>query len=74
MSAIFTQNTGFPKYCVARLMNRIEPAITASTKKAQVNGRTCLESSSNGRLVKTSPSRRKSTIAIVPITSETAMT
>src|SRR5215831_15537986 len=74
MSAILIQNTGFTKYSVARLTNRSEPAITATTKAAQVNGRTCLESSANGRLREAKPSRRKSTIAIVPSTSETAKT
>src|SRR5262249_51195917 len=72
MSDILIQNVVFTKYSAARLMNRSTPAITASTKAAQVNGRTCLDSSAKGRLVEASPSSRKSTIAIVPITIETA--
>src|SRR5216684_9137640 len=72
MTDILIQNTGFTKYSVAWLMNKSEPVIAASTKAAQVNGRSCRESSANGRLAAASPSRRKSTIVIVPSTSETA--
>ena len=71
---ILIQNVVLAKYAVAWLMNRSKPAIAASTKAVQVPGRTSLASSVNGRLVEASPSRRKSTIAIVPITSAIAMT
>ena len=55
-------------------MKRSEPVIAASTNAAQVHFRIGLASSVKERLVEASPSRRKSTIAIVPITSEIAMT
>src|SRR5262249_2058291 len=74
MIDILTQNVVVVKYAVAWLMNRSVPAIAASTKAAQVHGRTSRASSLNGRLVEANPSRRKSTIAMVPITSEIAMT
>src|SRR5712671_7656109 len=74
MMDILIQNVALTKYSVARLANRSEPAIAAITKAVQVQGSTCLASSVKGRLVDANPSRRKSTIAIVPITSEIAMT
>ena len=44
MMDILIQNVVLMKYAVAWLMNRSEPAIAASTKAAQVNGRTSLAS------------------------------
>src|SRR5262245_9223185 len=74
MMDILIQNVVFTKYPAAWLMNRSEPAIAASTKAAQVHGRNALASSVKERLAEVSPSRRRSTIAIVPITSEIAKT
>src|SRR5262249_351790 len=71
MTDILNQNTGFAKYSVAWLMNMSEPVITVSTKAVQVNGRSWRESSAKGRLTAAKPSRRRSTIAIVPSTAET---
>src|SRR5262249_61777664 len=74
MTDILIQNTVLAKYWVAWLMNSREPAIAATTNAVQVHGRTSLASSVKGRLVEANPSRRRSTIAIEPITTEIAMT
>src|SRR5215510_14895297 len=74
INSIFILNAGFPTYCVAWLMNSSDPLIAAMANAAQVHGSTSRHSSVAARLLEPSPSRRRSTIAMVPNTSVMAMT
>ena len=74
MSDIFSQSVTFKKYATAWLMNMSDPVNAAITKAVHVHGKTTIVSSVTGCLMKRSPSKRRSTIAIDAIKSEIATT